>query len=643
MALIFTSDASGANDDVPWPVRMGAQSLYRSNQIPMIDQVVLVPDADTWLDEMAYWSPAGQWPVLIEDDHFTQMFIRRFKPSRVYRRVGVEKPLKSVMERCQLVLKRSWGSKADETLQEAMGRMGLKPIGLVLTSETSKAWPAALALAAGRGQELRSLEGSFGGGGTILSASKSDMLTELVRRSCEETGLSWDQLGDDLDAITICRNLPSRARMALPVDARVQAPGQGGKDEPLAITDLLGRMPDGRRYAMVGWINGNSIESTYIAMCSLFLKQDSAWLCNGYPNEGQWSRYGFAQAEKNLGNAGFECTVTDNASIKTLRSISSGGINEDLILMNSKGNRDFFDLGTSRGTTNDVPVLDSPAAIQMIHSWSLQDPSNNQTIGGRWLEHGAYAYIGSSHEPMLGAFVTPAELTKRLTVLVPFLVAGRWWEGQGPFSKTWRINTLGDPLMTIGPPKLNTRQRLAPSESSGAAGRAVDLKAAAEQMMRNLSQSPDADELTKAVAALDLLGEDELALQLWTFGQQKGITSQASAAIMLGPLFRLQNTTAFVQAWPIAGPTKQIDRDMLWQLLGPRLADSSDEEVLLLLESEVKGKTPSSYIEILGSQLAKRYGTPRVMSLIKRAQGQVRAGQEKKRLEKLYQQFSKGR
>jgi hypothetical protein len=166
---------------------------------------------------------------------------------------------------------------------------------------------------------------------------------------------------------------------------------------------------------------------------------------------------------------------------------------------------------------------------------------------------------------------------------------------------------------------------------------------AAEQMMRSLSQSPDADELTKAVAALDLLGEDELALQLWTFGQQKGITSQASAAIMLGPLFRLQNTTAFVQAWPIAGPTKQIDRDMLWQLLGPRLADSSDEEVLLLLESEVKGKTPSSYIEILGSQLAKRYGTPRVMSLIKRAQGQVRAGQEKKRLEKLYQQFSKGR
>ena len=85
----------------------------------------------------------------------------------------------------------------------------------------------------------------------------------------------------------------------------------------------------------------------------------------------------------------------------------------------------------------------------MIHSWSLQDPSNNQTVGGRWMNHGVYAYIGSSHEPMLGAFVPPAELTRRLTMLFRF-VAGRWWMVRAP-SKTWRINTLGDPLMTIPP------------------------------------------------------------------------------------------------------------------------------------------------------------------------------------------------
>jgi hypothetical protein len=184
---------------------------------------------------------------------------------------------------------------------------------------------------------------------------------------------------------------------------------------------------------------------------------------------------------------------------------------------------------------------------------------------------------------------------------------------------------------------------LNPVDGEGASKRSVDLKVAAEQAMRQMTQSPDAQELTRALGALDLLGEDELARQLWTFGQQNDITSQASAAIMLGPLFRLQDTKEFIRTWPLAGSSNQIDRDMLWQLLGPRLADSSEDDVLLLLESEVKGKLPSSYIEVLAPQLAKRFGTARVMSLIKTAEGRVRSGQERKRLEKLYRQFSTGR
>ena len=195
--------------------------------------------------------------------------------------------------------------------------------------------------------------------------------------------------------------------------------------------------------------------------------------------------------------------------------------------------------------------------------------------------------------------------------------------------------------MTIGPPGLDKRKRLVPGE--GASKRAIDLKVAAEQIMRTMTQSPNAEELTQALTALDLLGEDELARQLWIFGKQNDITSQSSASIMLGPLFRLRDTKAFVETWPAVGSTNQLDRDMLWQLLGPRLADSSDDDVILLLESEVKGKTPSSYIEILAPQLARRFGTARVMALIRKAESRIRGGQEKKRLENLYRQFSTGR
>ena len=632
---------SGQN--IPWPIKLGASSLNRSNQIPLIDQVVLVPDSDTFIDEIAHWSPAGQWPVLIQDDHFAPMFIRRFKPSRVYQRAAVQKPDMDFTRRCELALKRAWGVLPNENLKNGMERIGIQPLGLVITSRNSKSWPAALALAMGRGQELVWLEGSFGGSGTILSNAKSQNLTRIIREKCQETGLAWDQLGDELDAITICRNLPSRARMDLPSTARVQASGQGGKDEPLAITDLLGRMPDGRRYAMVGWINGNYVESAYIAMCSLFIKQESVWLCNGYLPDSPLSKYGVQEAARILAKANFNCTVTENANLRSLRAMSSGGVREDLILVNSKGNRDFFDLGRDRGTPNDVPMLSTPAALQMIHSWSLQDPSNSQTVGGRWLDNGVYAYIGSSHEPMLAAFVPPEELARRLTLLVPFLIAGRWWDDQSPFSKTWRVNTIGDPLMTIGPPALNTRQRVPGFSGNSTFQRGVDLRATVIRTMEQIAKSPNAEQLTQALRGLDLLGDDETARKLWVYGQQHNITSQESAAIMLGPLFRMQDTAAFAKAWPMAGPTSQLDRDMLWQLLGFHLSDSTDEDVLLLLESEVKGRTPSTYIEILGPQLAKRFGTPRVMALIKRAEREVKSGQEKRRLEQLYRTMSTGR
>ena len=66
-------------------------------------------------------------------------------------------------------------------------------------------------------------------------------------------------------------------------------------------------------------------------------------------------KYGFDEAASTLENAGFTCTVTNDASIRTPGPVP--GISEDLILINS-GTGIFFDLGSSRGT-NDVPILTS--------------------------------------------------------------------------------------------------------------------------------------------------------------------------------------------------------------------------------------------------------------------------------------------
>ena len=74
----------------------------------------------------------------------------------------------------------------------------------------------------------------------------------------------------------------------------------------------------------------------------------------------------------------------------------------------------------------------------------LLPPDDGKTVGGRWLERGVYAYVGSVDEPYLEAFVTPRLLTNRLQMLTPFLIAAR--EIAAP---PWKITTIGDPLMTI--------------------------------------------------------------------------------------------------------------------------------------------------------------------------------------------------
>jgi len=55
------------------------------DKIPTIDRIVLVPDQATFLAAIEHWSLKGRWPILIEDEQYTPMFIRRFHPDQVIR------------------------------------------------------------------------------------------------------------------------------------------------------------------------------------------------------------------------------------------------------------------------------------------------------------------------------------------------------------------------------------------------------------------------------------------------------------------------------------------------------------------------------------------------------------------------------
>jgi hypothetical protein len=226
-------------------------------------------------------------------------------------------------------------------------------------------------------------------------------------------------------------------------------------------------------------------------MCSLFLHPKRAWIFDGYPDTGDWAKYDGTRARDTLEKAGLKVDLDDTPkqSARDWRQRCSHAVTADLILVNSKGNNDFFDLEPGQCKPGDLPILARPAALHFIHSWSLLFPGKRESVGGRWFERGVFAYAGSVHEPFLGAFAQTPVVAGRFSSGSPFACCVRL-EG-GP---VWKIAVLGDPLYTPGPGVTRSEEPL-PLEGAQAIG----------DDLRELLQGEKWDQ---GVQALKLLGRD---------------------------------------------------------------------------------------------------------------------------------------
>lgn len=433
-----------------WPTQTGLRIANLRAKIPTIDRIVLVPDEATFLAAIEQWSLKGRWPILIEDEQYTPMFIRRFHPSQVIRLPSVAKPLpvgQKLRQRLQRATAMAWSPAKGESLTQTWKRLGWQPPGVVVTWEGDPAWPAAVSLAADRGQPLVFLDADFGSPNGTLNPAQWQLLQTSVQQAVEQTGYAYADLGDIIDTVTIVRQMAVKYQ---PTEKAKQL---------LAVTDGLARHPNGQRWAIVGWIYGSSVRALYQAMCSIFLPQETALLYNSYPKDGAWGRYAMDQTAHQLSEVGFDVTHIQRpqAGVRNWHELTKSGLDFDLIFVNSKGSSSNFNLGDGDASVQDVPTLNIPAAVHFIHSWSAVTPDDGNTVGGRWLERGVYAYVGSVDEPYLQAFVTPQLLVKRLQMLTPFLIAARQLE-----APPWKITTIGDPLMTI----LKLRPRVVPTRQS---------------------------------------------------------------------------------------------------------------------------------------------------------------------------------
>ena len=626
-------------EDRPWPQKLGIRSAFFARQWPLVDTVVLVPDLPTWLDEIMKWNLRdGRWPVLIEDDYFTRLFVRRFAPSTIIRRPSIGSDLPEDPVALEALVRRNritaWGGAdafaSGQSMNDLYRKGNWAPPGIVATSFSDPAWPAAVTLAIAHGQLLRTLDIEFSDIGGAVDSSNTGLLKSKIDSMFDESGWTWGRFGDQLQTLTLCRAFPVRARVVLPDSARMRLPdGAGGgtraPDPPVAITDLLCRDGQYQRYAVCGWIFGDHVRSIYMAMCSVFIDRSSVSLFSAYESRDGADGYRVTVAGKELERAGFEVTtksIDHNASLEGWRRLAQGGFDSDVLFMNTSGRSTQMELAEkTTGRPSDLPALTRPLALQLIHSFSLQLPSSPWTLGGRWLDRGVYAYVGSCNEPFLTAFRAPLQVVEWITNYAPFLVAARQYQGE--MSKPWRVVTIGDPLMLIERPGVSPIARV--SQGRSLAEGELDVRRSLLERLR--SQDPvDASILRDLI----LLNQDKLAASLWDRDLDSSGSPEAEAVLPL--LYERRQFSKLLQAYRMLDKPSEYSKDLLWASYLPRLDDLDSLLDLELLQDGLRENLMSDDLDALMPHITRLKGAQAARASIRAALELATTERDRKRL-----------
>lgn len=563
---------------IPPAIVLGQRLAKASAAARVMPHVVVVRDAQSFVDAISAWTPTRRFPVLIDDGtpeaaEEIGRFVRGFGPNTVvtWRSSAAEGSTLtfSNASREQLVatLAKSWDIAEDATQEriiELWRSADAAPPGVVAIDLADPAWTAGLALAAGRGQPMvfvnarREINGS-------LSVEDADALAQQIEDGTEALKLKWNALGDEVEAVTLAFACAAR------IDRQV--PGKDGR-EFIATTDRIGRVGAGTtqpdRWAWAGQIFGSHRSANYMAMCSLFLTPRTAWLFDGYRNDGAFGQYDMSKAGDALRAASVGVEVIDwpDGGAAEWRARAARPVQAQIVMVNTMGNSDFFELSPGRCLPADLPLLDQPAAVHFIHSWSALFPALPNHLLGRWMDRGIFFYYGSVHEPYLAAFLPPEKVVARINIGAPWGAALRY-DNAPP----WKIAVVGDPLFTSVNGPLRSSDAL-PLENATS----VDAQ---------LREDLKADKYEDALRALVLAGrETDLARLAGPLLRDKADKlTPAAAELLVLPLFRQQRADDLVSAYALMDKprmSKLALQDALWHTAYPRLGSANEKLVGLL-------------------------------------------------------------
>lgn len=593
-------------EDLPPAVHLGLRAEAIQRAWPTLSTVVIVPDGKSYLRAIAAWDPKVRFPVLIDDGTAASRediarFVRGYAPKKIVRWATKEEvpDRKGAVE---AALREVWGKQlpgeakaaALATSADLLARwkaVGVPRTGIVISATDDPAWPAALALAAGRGQPLAWVSRPPPGRvDTFISAEELRKFETAIEAACEATGLTWKGLDDDIDSITLCMASPNSAQ----VEPKVV----------LATTDCIGRInPDPaerigkrERWAWTGQIFGTESRSAYAAMCSLFLTAHKAWLFDGYPQTKPWSDFDVTAAADPLKRLKLDTVIDDtpNTGERAWRVRVSNTVDAGLVCVNTKGMSNEFNLEPGRLLPADAPILNTPAMVHFVHSWSAHAPSERWTVGGRWIERGAYAYLGSVDEPYLNAFVPTPFVTGRLVNKYPFAAAVHLDNGPA-----WKLTVVGDPLTTLANPIVRVEGDLPLADTSS--------------LQEDLSAALTAKDFAAAIRVLILQGRDSdvAALVKGMLKDDPKLLTPKAAELAVLPLFRTGDHTSMIKCYSQLPKPKAMDpalRDAIWLSAFRSLPVTKDPEVLNALRQAIRDDQPARDAIELAEPYATAFG-----------------------------------
>ncbi len=619
--------------ETPAPILLGRRIAALKQAAEQVNTVVIVSDADSYLAAISAWRPNKRFPVLIDDGSPSSReaiarFVRGYQPKSVVRWTAPAKPDapkpivgadgfgKIDLTKYAAAVQAAWSVEKpsiDQTaLLDTWRAGGHVPPGVVVTSSGDAAWAGGLALAAAYGQPTLFVPPAAGNIDWQMSPSEADTLEKTIESGCELMKWRWNALSDEIEAVTISLNCAERIAKT--------------NNEFLALSDRIGRPGTGmeikERWAWAGHIFGTASETVYMAMCSLFMSPRNAWIFDGYPDSVPWSNYDGTKTQEIIKPSGIKVELLDkpNGSAHAWRVRASRVVDAGLIFVNTKGNQDFFDLEPGQCKPGDVPMLNVPAALHLVHSWSLLFPSKRDLLGGRWRERGVFAYAGSVHEPFLHAFVPTPNAAGRFLTGAPFGASMRV-DGM----HMWKIAILADPLYSFTPGMKRGSESL-PLEGT-------------EPVGGNLRELLTADKFEEGINLMTLLGRDQdiakLAAALLDSKPDK-ITSGVARACIL-PCIRAGKGELVVRLYPSLSQDAAKDgvmRDALWLTTYPALEHPADETMLNLLKANIRPDQVERDAKTLGAAWRAKFGATAAAQLFKDLQGRFTEKSQRDGLEK---------